>query len=231
VSVLPSDGQGNIPVNGVPAVIRRLLGPDGHNYNIATLMTAMHSEQDCLTPCAFHRPRAHPLATEPIRVRVDQTNPTLAVTERRCPHDPTGVRWHPDPDQALFLAAHYPAAEYAIALTHTCDCCCLAARNWLLRAGAPVAPKPAGRVFVTTAFSLYEVHLGDDRVRRLQGLNEPTPNFKQDGRWRHYAALTPPAVGVPFAVLWTDGSGTTSSPAHRIDVTLPPAQPAGGSRA
>lgn len=209
------------PPASVPGVIRRRLGPEGPRFDIATFVTALHGEWDCSGPCAFHRPRAHPLAGEPVRVRVDETNPGLLVTERRCPHDPSGNRWHPDPDQALFLTDRYPAAEYAIAMTHSCDSCCLTARNWLIRAGAPVAPKPSGRVWLWTQSSLYEAHLGSNRLRRLMGVRAPTPNFRSDGHWRDFAMLTPPALGAVLEVVWLDGSGTRTSQVIEISAEPP----------
>lgn len=37
---------------------------------------------------------------------------------------------------------------------------------------------------VLTAYSMYEVDLANNRVRRLAGLNDPTPRQGPDGEWQ-----------------------------------------------
>lgn len=210
------------PASPVPAVIRRMLGPEGWPWDQQALVHDLHGEQDCRPPCAFHSPRPHPLAGQPIRIRADETNLALPVTERLCPHEREQPRWHPDPDSSLFLAAQAGPVEYEVAMAHDCDCCCLGARRWLVAAGEPVAPQPVGQIWLVTHNSAYEVHLAAGRARRVRGINSPTPNFGHDGRWRAYAALTPPAIGYEVDFVWGSATATRTTPVLKIVLGPPP---------
>lgn len=45
------------------------------------------------------------------------------------------------------------------------------------------------RTRVLTAYSIYEIEPLNKRVRRLAGINSPTPRQGNDGEWQPYQAL------------------------------------------
>lgn len=56
--------------------------------------------------------------------------------------------------------------------------------------------------FVTASGSVYEVDQEKKQVRRLNGVNDPTPRQGQDGEWRIYKSITPIAVGYVVIIVW-----------------------------
>lgn len=61
-----------------------------------------------------------------------------------------------------------------------------------------------------TRNSVYEVDVANDRVRRLEGKNPPTPSQGTDGEWQTYAALSD--VGGRLLFVWEGGKATFTSP-------------------
>jgi hypothetical protein len=67
----------------------------------------------------------------------------------------------------------------------------------------------------TKTGSVYEIDEQNKRVRRMQGVIDPTPRQGKDGEWKEYKTVAvvgqPPAVGFFFD--WTGlGNGTLTSP-------------------
>lgn len=76
-------------------------------------------------------------------------------------------------------------------------------------------PTAAQAVWFRTRNSLYTVDVSRRQIRRIVGINQPTPRQGHD--WRTYVALVswPPQIGRPVLVVYgTDGSkleGTLTS--------------------
>lgn len=60
--------------------------------------------------------------------------------------------------------------------------------------------------FQTQSGSVYEVNTDSKKVRRLQGMNDPTPRMGKEGEWRPYFSLLPdpPEVGSQVVIVWGD---------------------------
>lgn len=59
---------------------------------------------------------------------------------------------------------------------------------------------------IITQDSTYEVDLGNCLIRRVKGVNPPTPNQGEDGKWRSYVQLA--IVDNSLMVVWgVDPSG------------------------
>ena len=71
-------------------------------------------------------------------------------------------------------------------------------------------------MIVLTQNSTYEIDPERQRIRRLEGRNQPTPRQGADGEWKHYAAISPIMVGLPVRILWTVTEGTRLSPVQEI---------------
>lgn len=56
--------------------------------------------------------------------------------------------------------------------------------------------------FVTASGSVYEVDQEKKQVRRLNGVNDPTPRQGQDGEWRTYKSMTPILVDRVVIIVW-----------------------------
>ena len=90
----------------------------------------------------------------------DETNPELVATERRCPRDPTGSRWHPD-----LRPGPVPRREHRRGRVRRPDGARLSlllpgglALGFITPGRTPVAPKPAGRMSLRSEFCVYELH-------------------------------------------------------------------------
>lgn len=68
--------------------------------------------------------------------------------------------------------------------------------------------------------SVYEIDYAHQRIRRLEGRNNPTPRQGVDGEWKRYAAISPLIVGLPVRIVWQIGEtvseGTRLSPVREI---------------
>lgn len=60
-------------------------------------------------------------------------------------------------------------------------------------------------MIVVTENSSYEFDLEQKRVRRLRGVNDPTPRLGTDGEWRTYVEVSDPQIGQSFVIRWPDG--------------------------
>lgn len=72
-------------------------------------------------------------------------------------------------------------------------------------------------MIVWTEFSTYEIE--GNRVRRLEGENEPTPRQGQDQEWREAARIAPLVIGAQlhYLFLWdSEGRATITSPVHQV---------------
>lgn len=77
-----------------------------------------------------------------------------------------------------------------------------------------------------TLNSTYELDRENSRIRRLEGLDAPTPRQGPDGEWKTYATLTPvvepvvPSDETPrlsFFIDWDgEGHGTLTSPVQEV---------------
>jgi hypothetical protein len=77
--------------------------------------------------------------------------------------------------------------------------------------------------FETISGSLYEVDEAKQSVRRLIGINDPTPRQGNDGEWRKYLDATDVAVGQGVLFVWemvpgiiATAKSTLTSPVKRI---------------
>lgn len=66
---------------------------------------------------------------------------------------------------------------------------------------------------ITTLNSTYEVDWDNNRIRRLTGVNEPTPNQSADGEWQQARSLhvTDFGGGQIVYMIWDDDRATISS--------------------
>lgn len=58
-------------------------------------------------------------------------------------------------------------------------------------------------LFITETGSTYEVDQADKRIRRLSGVDNPTPRVGKDGEWRSYESITGLEVGSQAIILWS----------------------------
>jgi hypothetical protein len=58
-------------------------------------------------------------------------------------------------------------------------------------------------MFVTKSGSTYEVDQVDKRVRRLNGVDQPTPRMGKDGEWRSYEDIMGLQVGSSVVIMWS----------------------------
>ena len=74
---------------------------------------------------------------------------------------------------------------------------------------------------VRTTFSTYEIeHTGHGiRVRRLDGVNEPTPNQGADGQWQAVSTYDWEAGGILFQWLDLPGKATLTSRVRGVEVS------------
>lgn len=58
---------------------------------------------------------------------------------------------------------------------------------------------------VKTENSVYEINTAECKVRRLVGVNDPTPRQGEDGVWKWYEDLMPstPELGYPLCIVWS----------------------------
>jgi hypothetical protein len=77
--------------------------------------------------------------------------------------------------------------------------------------------------FETASGSLYEVDEEKKSVRRLIGVQSPTPRQGNDGEWREYLDITDINVGQGVLFVWSmipgiisTGKSTLTSPVKRI---------------
>lgn len=60
----------------------------------------------------------------------------------------------------------------------------------------------------TTANSVYEVDYGAKRVRRIVGMNEPTPRQGDDGAWKEFVSCQDSGNGLLIRWLGVNTSGS-----------------------
>jgi hypothetical protein len=61
-----------------------------------------------------------------------------------------------------------------------------------------------GNMQVITAFSIYEVDFDNRRVRRVSGVDRPTPRQGADGEWKSYLSVSMFDEGLLFQWGWND---------------------------
>lgn len=70
----------------------------------------------------------------------------------------------------------------------------------------------------TTENSTYEID--DRRIRRLEGVNTPTPRQGGDGEWKPFHAVSEVTVGLGVVIIWrfVDGvaQATCTSPVRQV---------------
>ncbi len=59
-------------------------------------------------------------------------------------------------------------------------------------------------IFHTVSGSTYEVDKLEKKIRRLNGVTDPTPRMGEDGKWRNYLKLYPEPlqVGESALIVW-----------------------------
>lgn len=62
---------------------------------------------------------------------------------------------------------------------------------------------------VRTLNSLYEIDKENNQIRRLNGINNPTPRQGNDGEYRKYDCIADMLVGNSMVVIWQDGTKYT----------------------
>jgi hypothetical protein len=72
----------------------------------------------------------------------------------------------------------------------------------------------------TTYNSTYEIDQEHARIRRLEGLNKPTPRQGADGDWKSYVAISPVSIGLCVTIIWRVvdgvGQGSQTGPVQQI---------------
>ena len=72
----------------------------------------------------------------------------------------------------------------------------------------------------TTYNSTYEIDPEQARIRRLEGLNQPTPRQGADGDWKRYEAISAVTIGLCVTIIWRFvdgvGQGTRTGPVQQI---------------
>lgn len=61
--------------------------------------------------------------------------------------------------------------------------------------------------FETESGSVYEVDILERRVRRLTGLNAPTPRVGKDGEWKTFTLVSSITPGAPVLFVWRFDEG------------------------
>ncbi len=80
--------------------------------------------------------------------------------------------------------------------------------------------------FTTASGSMYEVDKENSKIRRLVGVDDPTPRQGYDGEWKVFVSITDVELGYSVLVGWRykeDGvtvEGTLTSPVVRIGQVL-----------
>ena len=54
----------------------------------------------------------------------------------------------------------------------------------------------------TTDNSTYEIDQDGLRIRRLEGVANPTPRQGADGEWKKYLEVSPVEIGAPVVMIW-----------------------------
>lgn len=75
-----------------------------------------------------------------------------------------------------------------------------------------------------TRNSSYEVDVANKRVRRLCGVNDPTPSQGKDGEWRAYESCHNIEVGYSATFVWYGFKGITTSEVIAIFPDVEPAK-------
>jgi hypothetical protein len=57
-------------------------------------------------------------------------------------------------------------------------------------------------IFKTITGSVYEIDNENKQLRRVNGLEDPTPRVGLDGVWKPFVEVTTPVVGKPVTILW-----------------------------
>ena len=56
--------------------------------------------------------------------------------------------------------------------------------------------------FITMSGSIYEVDVSKKQIRRLIGIDNPTPRQGKDGEWKEYFAIDDIEIGKPVLIFW-----------------------------
>ena len=72
----------------------------------------------------------------------------------------------------------------------------------------------------STANSLYEVNPICRQIRRLNGVNDPTPRQGVDGEWKHYEELENLTVGKQALIIWEFVGGVAKATETSVVVNI-----------
>lgn len=69
----------------------------------------------------------------------------------------------------------------------------------------------SGLIVIETQNSTYEIDTNAKLARRVRGVNEPTPNLGEDGKWHLYVSVSLATVGDSLVIEWGKGKATITS--------------------
>ena len=70
-----------------------------------------------------------------------------------------------------------------------------------------------------TLFSTYEVDEEEKKIRRINGLNDPTPRMGEDGVWKSYEKIHPNPEGILIVWAYVDGVAKCTRTSPLVMVT------------
>lgn len=71
-------------------------------------------------------------------------------------------------------------------------------------------------IFYTESGSVYELDKVNNQIRRLEGVESPTPRQGLDGEWKTFEYCTDVREGRPVLIQWESSRSTLTSPVKTI---------------
>ena len=72
-------------------------------------------------------------------------------------------------------------------------------------------------IFHTISGSSYEIDLIENKIRRLQGINNPSPRQGTDGEWKSFISISDLAIDSPLLIQWEGIKATLTSVVVKIE--------------
>ena len=76
-------------------------------------------------------------------------------------------------------------------------------------------------IFQTISGSTYELDLEVKKIRRMEGIDNPTPRQGVDGEWKTFEKCSEIIVGMPLLVIWEGVRSTLTSVVAMINMDTP----------
>jgi hypothetical protein len=73
-------------------------------------------------------------------------------------------------------------------------------------------------IFYTESGSIYELDKPNNRIRRLEGVVNPTPRQGPDGEWKTFEHCSPVRKGKGVLIQWEGVRSTLTSPVKTIAI-------------